>query len=95
MMDKKLVEFLKGIDFTKDEIDLLVNICPELEIIDGDRAIESANVLVACGYPQDDIETLIRVNPNVLIYDPKDLQQKLINLGGDIEEIIKKDPFII
>ena len=56
---------------------------------------ECIKVLISGGYPKEDIGLLLAINPSILLYEPDDLQSKLDALCGDIEEIIKTDPFII
>lgn len=94
-MDKKLVAMLNEFGILEDEIDALIKMCPGLEIVDYEKACKCVIALIKAGYPQVDISSLIYVNPSFMMYEPKDLEEKLKQIGGDIESKLKEDPFLI
>ncbi len=94
-MDKNLHLFLNSLDLDDENINILVDICPGLDLVDEERALVCAKVLVDAGYPEYDLDSLICVNPGILLYNPKDLKEKLDTLSGNIEEILKTNPNII
>lgn len=94
-MSELLYNFLKSFDFDDEDIENLCLLAPELEIIDGERAIECAKTVVDAGYPKIDIDGLIFSNPGFLANDPDSLKEKLKKLGEQVEEKLKADPFLI
>ena len=94
-MDKKLKNYLLKLGFDDDEIEQLCNQVPGLEIIDSERAFKNIATVVAFGYPEVDIDGLIFSNPGFLCNDPDDLAKTLSSLAGDIEELLKNNPFLI
>lgn len=94
-MDKELNMYLKRLDFTNDDINEICSIAPGLDIIDSERAFKNISVVVQYGYPEVDIDSLIFSNPAFMCNDPEYLKVKLSKLGGDIEEKLKADPFLI
>ena len=94
-MDKNLHIFLKSLDLEDEDINVLVETCPGLDLVDEERALLCAKTIVDAGYPECDLDSLICMNPGVLLYNPKDLKKKLSNFHGDIEDILKSNPNVI
>ena len=94
-MDKNLHLFLNSLDLDDENINVLVDICPGLDTVDEERALVCAKVLIDAGFPECDLDSLICVNPGVLLYDPKDLKEKLSAIQGNIEDALKTNPNLI
>lgn len=94
-MDKNLYKYLLSLDFTDDDINTLIETVPGLEIISFERAIKNIKIVSGMGYPEEDIDFLISANPGFLCNDPEQLMHVLMQLGDDIEEKLKADPFLI
>jgi hypothetical protein len=94
-MDKLLVKFLKSLDLETCDIELLVQLVPGLDFIEWARAKANIDVLVNAGYPKEDLDGIICINPGFLLYDPAELAEKLSVLGEDVETALKNDPFLI
>ena len=94
-MDKKLKSYLLKLGFIDDDIRELCNQVPGLEIIDSERAFKNIATVVAYGYPEIDIDSLIFSNPGFLCNDPDDLNETLKSLNGEIEDLLKSNPFLI
>lgn len=94
-MDKKIVVLLSQYEMLEEEIEQCFNLCPGLEIVDVHKAQACINLLIERGYPKEDIGLLLAVNPAILMYEPDSLATKLVSIHGDIEEILKTDPFVI
>lgn len=94
-MDNNLYTYLKSLDLQDEDIEVLLCQCPNLDFIDGNNALLCADVLIQAGYPKEDIDSLICINPRILTYNPEELKIKLSSLSGDIEQILKYNPFII
>ncbi len=94
-MDEILYKYLLSLDLTVDDIKGLCDLAPGLEIISHERAFANIEAVVAAGYPEEDIDSLICVNPGFLCNETEYLAQKLSEIDGDVEEALKDDPFII
>ena len=94
-MDKEIKEMLNHFGILDEEIDVLLQICPGLEIVDYAKARKCVIAVIKAGYPQADISSLIYINPSFMMSEPKELEDKLKEIGGDIGEKLKEDPFLI
>ena len=94
-MDKELIKFLNKLTIQKEDIQGLVDICPGLDIIDAQRAKNNVKLLVDAGFPLADVSSIIYVNPGFLCNDPERTRQILLSVDGDIEEILKYDPYLL
>jgi hypothetical protein len=94
-MDKKLITIFNEFGIMGDEIENLIQLCPGLQIVDASKVYKCINILINAGFPKDDVSSLIYINPSFMMYQPVDLDEKLKSIGGDIEEKLKNDPFII
>ncbi len=96
-MEKFVYEFLKELKFDDGEIATLVSINPVLEELSVKEVEENLNAVISFGYPVEDITYLISQNPGFLSRNITDLvlDLKYIALQGDVEELLKNDPFLI
>lgn len=88
-------EFFNYIGFTDTEYDHLVHKCAGILIADVERIIACVYTVVKCGYPLEDIDSLIMLNPYFMLDNPKNLEKKLLGFGDDLESKIKADPYIV
>ena len=94
-LDGKLKYYLISLGFETEDIENLLELCPALADIDFEFAFANIQSVVKKGYPIEDIDAIIAVNPAFLTADNKTLEKDLSALSGDIEEVLKKDPFLI
>ncbi len=94
-MDQALYDYLLKLGFEDDDIQFLCVACPGLENISAERALQNIATVVRYGYPQEDLDGLIAVNPSFLLNNPTDLEQILVRLGKDVEEKLKDNPHLI
>jgi len=94
-MESALFQFLVRVGLNDDDIDFICNSFPELDNIDSEDAIENARLVVDYGFPIDELEWLILINPSFLINSPMLLEEILQKLGNNVESELKKNPFII
>lgn len=94
-MDTELKIMLNQFGILDEEIDELVNICPGLEFVDYSKARECVIAVIKAGFPQEDISSIIYVNPSFMMYEPVDLKIKLEEIGDKIEQKLKGNPFIL
>lgn len=86
---------LTSYGLSNEEIDEIIDFCPALDIVDAERILKNIAILEQFGYPSEDMDTYILTNPKFLIYAPQELIKKLSSLGGDIEEKLKNNPYLI
>ena len=94
-MNKEMYRLLQSFDLLDEEIEQCFSICPGLDIVDLDKASACIETLIKNGYPKEDVGLLLAVNPGILMYESAELAKKLKSFDGDIEEILKDDPFAI
>ena len=94
-LDDKLKYYLNSLGFENEDIENLLNICPALADIDFDFAFKNIYSVVQKGYPIEEIDSIIAVNPAFLTADNKTLEKDLKAISGNIEEALKNDPFLI
>lgn len=94
-MDKNLYLFLRSLDLQDEDISSLTDICQGLDLVDEEKALLCAKAIVDAGYPECDLDSLICLNPGILLYDPSELTIKLQSFDGNIEDILKNNPNII
>lgn len=93
IMDKNLNYYLKSLGFKDNDILSIIKTTPALQIIDYDYALDNIMLVVAKGYPIDDIDSIIAINPAFLAEDQDILKEKL-NKISNIEDL-KNDPYLI
>ena len=94
-MDKKVENFLINMDFTKEDIRELLSVAPGLGNISYEWFADCIEAVTDAGYPQADIDSLIFSNPTFLTQSPEFLKCELSSIGGDIEEKLKQNPYLI
>ena len=94
-MDQALYNYLIKLGFDEEDIKFLCTGCPGLENISADIALQNVATVVRYGYPKEDMDGLIAANPNFLLNNPTDLEKVLINLGDNVEESLKTNPYLI
>lgn len=97
-MQKELKNFLLRLDLTNGEIESIEMIAPMFEVVTFEEFIENMMLFIQYGYPEEDISSLLLVNPNIFILSTESLKRELEKIKkkyGDVEEVFKKDPFII
>ncbi len=93
-MDQALYDYLMKIGYADYDIDFLCGVCPGLENVSSERAFANINTVIQAGYPAEDIDGLIAMNPDFLLNDPVETTQKLAYLD-DVEEALKDNPELI
>ena len=86
------LSFFQNLNISRDEFQ---SIKDGLDCMDLKEATRCVELLVLYGYPKTEIRDLILVNPQILLYSPTLLEEKLKTLGDDIEDKLKNDPFLI
>ncbi len=97
-MNRNIINFIKKYDISILEINDIVNIAPMMDVLSYDEFMENVSLFTKYGYPEEDLDVLLLANPNLFVGSPKDLEEDLLKLKneyGDIEEILKQDPYII
>lgn len=94
-MDQTLYDYFVKLGFADDDIKFLCAGHPELAIISAERALTNIALVVRHGYPEDDLDSLLAMNPSFLLDNPTDLAQKLTQLGDDVEAALKADPYLL
>ncbi len=94
-LNQALYQYLVQIGFTDEDIDLLETGYPELKTLSAKQALINVAILVQSGYPEDDIQSLIAMNPGFLLNEPSELARKVLTLGVDIEAVLKDDPSLV
>ncbi len=89
---QNILSFFQELNVTRNEY---LDIKDGLDCMDTLEATECINLLCKYGYPKNEIRDLILVNPQILLYSPATLGSKLEELGDDIENKLKDDPFLI
>ncbi len=94
-MDENLKYYFKSLGFASADINNLIKIEPALKIIDYSLVKNNIALLCTMGYPEVDLDSIIAINPSFLVKDYDTLKSELLSLGGNIEEKLKDDPFLI
>ena len=94
IMDENLKYYLNSLGFKDNNILSLIKTTPALQLIDYDYALDNIMLVVSKGFPMDDIDSIIAINPSFLAEDSNILKDKLNKLTN-IEEELKADPFLI
>ena len=94
-MNIKTISFFKYLGVLPESIDELCGICPEIFDFDSDWVIENILLVIAYGYPKDDIFDLLAQNYGFVFTPKEELKQKLDDIEGDVEEALKMNPFLI
>ncbi len=94
IMDENLKYYLKSLNFEDNDILNMIKTTPALQIIDYDYALENILIVVSKGFPMEDIDSIVAINPTFLAEDHNVLRQKLSTITN-IEEELKADPFLI
>lgn len=97
-MQNKLKNFLLKLDLTENEISSIEEIAPMFEVVTLKEFVDDMMLLIEYGYPEEDITSLLLVNPNIFVLSAERLREKLDKIkekNRDVEEALKKDPFLI
>ena len=94
-MDKILLNYLIEHGYANDDIEFLCQVCPGLKIISGERALANIAAVIDAGYPESEIDILISANPGFLLNQPKATANKLAQLDGEIEFVLKENPELL
>ena len=97
-MNAEIIKFIKKCGISELEIEDMLNIAPMLEVQSFEDFMANCTLLVKYGYPKIDLDVLLLSNPNIFAISKKDLEAELKELKskyGDIEEVLKENPFII
>lgn len=86
------LKFFQNLNINQEEYH---NIKDGLDCMDVSEATKCIELLVLYGYPKSELRDLILINPQILLYSPAILETNLKNLGADIEEKLKNNPFLI
>jgi len=95
---ENIKDLLKSLDVTEEDYMELLQICPGLEIADNDKMMACVDVVVKYGYPKEDLDSLILINPSFLMWEPKDLENRIKHIMlicDNLEDKLKEDPYII
>ena len=91
-------DLLKSLEITREDYDDLLEMCPGIEIADNDKMMACVNLVVEYGYPKEDLDSLILINPSFLMWEPKHLEKRLKHIMlicDDLETKLKEDPYLI
>ena len=94
-MKKAVISFFNKVGLDAEDIAFITSSYPELDILDENKIIGNAKLVVDAGYPADELEFLILINPGFLISNTETLKEILYELGDDVYVMLKDDPFII
>ena len=94
-MEKSVYNFFTKVGLDDDDIRFITSSYPELDYFDESKIIGNAKLVVDAGYPADELEFLILINPGFLISNTETLKDILDELGDDVYMMLKDDPFII
>lgn len=96
-MDKKIIEFIQSYGISKLELQDILNMAPRMDVITFDDFMQNVASFVFYGYPKSELDFLLLSNPNLFIGNTNALKEKLVKLKelGDIEEILKENPYVI
>lgn len=93
-MTKKTLVYLRSIGLASDEAEAVLESVPAILDTEDEIIMSNIELVISYGYPREDIATLIAINPSFLILSGDSLRASLETLG-DVEEDLKKDPFLI
>jgi len=94
-MKKSVYSFLLKVGLDDEDIRFITSSYPELDTFDERKIIGNAKLVVDAGYPANELDFLILINPGFLISNTETLKEILDELGDDVYEMLKDDPFII
>lgn len=94
-MKKAVVNFFYRVGLDDEDIAFITSSYPELDNLDENKIIGNAKLVVDAGYPIDELEFLILINPGFLISNTETLREILDELGDNAYMMLKDDPFII
>lgn len=94
-MKTAVVNFFNKVGLDSEDIAFITSSYPELDSADERKIIGNAKLVVDAGYPIDELEFLILINPAFLISNTESLKEILDALGEDAYWMLKEDPFII
>lgn len=93
-MTKKLLEYLKSLNLTVDDVEILFKLEPALKTADENLVISNIELVIKFGYPRIDMGAFIQINPAFLLASQEVLKETLLSLD-DVEEELKNNPFLI
>ena len=94
-MDKELKKYLINLGFSEKQISQMCLTYPSLKLVTYEQAMENIDILSYYGYPVEDIDSLIQANPLFIIVEPNFLEEILNDIDGEVESVLKNDPFVI
>ena len=94
-LEKAVKSFFKKIGLDDEDVNFITTSYPELDTYSSSKILGNAKLVVDYGYPLEDLEFLILINPGFLISNTETLKEILISLGADVADALKADPFII
>ena len=97
-MESKFIKFLKTIGINQDDYETIVGICPGLECVEDSELCKNISLVMEYGYPKEDLDSLILINPGFLMWDNIELENRLIEIVKtyiDLEIALKNDPYLI
>lgn len=94
-MENRVENFLHQIGLDNEDIAFIVSSYPEIETSPASKILVNSKLVVDYGYPIQDLEFLVLINPGFLVSNTETLEEILISLGADVANRLKNDPFII
>jgi len=94
-MERAIYNFLHKIGLDDEDIKFIMSSYPELDTYPSSKILGNAKLVVDYGYPIEDLEFLVLINPGFLISNTETLEEILISLGSEVANALKTDPFII
>lgn len=94
-MNNKKTQFFDYLGFTKKDFDELIARCPGIMIAETDTIIKCVYTLLKHGFPLEELEYLIKVNPLILLDSPNNLDKHILALGENPMEKLKQNPKLI
>ena len=94
-MKKAVYNFLIKTGLDNDDINFICSSYPEFNSVEYKKVIENAKIVVDYGFPVEELDYLILVNPGFLLSNTDVLEQILIELGDNIAEKLKNNPLLI
>lgn len=97
-MQKDLKNYLLKLDLLEDEIKSIEEISPMLKVTTLKEFVDVVKLLGEYGYPEEDISSLLIVNPNIFVLSVVSLRGELDKINEkykDVEKALKENPFLI
>ena len=94
-MEKSVYNFFTKLGLDDEDINFIKSSYPELDTFSKEKILGNAKLVVDYGYPAEDLEFLVLINPGFLISNTEVLEEILLDLGSNVAEALKQDPFLI